>query len=341
MKNKLWIWILGIVFLLLTVLGILAYRSTLANNVRQEALLFIPPGASYQAVLDSLERQSVLLRRASFDRWARLKRYPEQVKPGRYRISPPMSNRALLNKLLAGRQEPLRVVLHHIQYPRELAGVLGKHLAADSAAFAELLTDASFLQKQGFTRATAWAIFLPNSYDFYWTEQPEGVFKKMLRYYRLFWTEERRKAATRQGLSTEEVLTLASIVERETVQPDEMPVVAGLYLNRLRMGMKLQSDPTVLFAIRQQYPDTLIKRVLFAHLRHTSPYNTYQNPGLPPGPILIPSEAAIKAVLSPAQHRYIYMTADPDRPGYHRFASSWSEHQANRRRYIRWIRSQP
>lgn len=329
---------------LLVIVGLLGvyglYRYVFANNVAQEGIFYIRPEATFTEVLDTLRSRQMLQKPASFAKIARVKEYPGHIKAGRYKLSRPMSNRAMVNMLMAGRQEPVRVVLHNTATPQQLAGQLSGQLAYDSLAFLQMLKNNSFMQEQGFEAEYGWTIFLPNSYDFYWNTAPRDIFIKMKKYYDRFWDSKRKSLAQKQELTPAEAVTLASIVERETIKKDEMPTVAGLYLNRLQRGMKLQSDPTVIYGIRQSYPDTVIKRVLYSHLRHASPYNTYINKGLPPAPIAIPSLHAIEAVLKPEQHPYIFMVANPEKPGYHWFASTLREHNNNRQKYIRWIRNQ-
>lgn len=305
-----------------------------------EAVLYIRPEANYQEVQDSLHSKNVLKNQRAFAVLAELKSLDSSFKPGRYELRKGMSNNALVNKLKAGNEDPVQLTINQISSRSRLAAKLGNQLAADSVEFLALLNDEAYLRQKGFDRATGWMVFLPNTYEFYWGTTPEATYERMLREYHQFWTESRLNKAQQKGLSHKEVVILASIVESETVQAEEMPKVAGLYLNRLDRNMRLQSDPTVIYGIRQQYPDSTIKRVLFSHLHYESPYNTYRNKGLPPGPVRIPSLKAIHAVLNAENHEYIFMAADPERPGYHSFAKNLNEHNRNRAEYIRWIRRQ-
>ena len=340
-SRRKWIWGALALVAVVAIIGVYGlYNYFFTNNVAREGVFYIRPEAPFTEVMDSLRSRQMLQKPAAFAKMASLKEYPENIKPGRYKLTRPMSNRALVNMLLSGRQEPVRVVLHNTATPQQLAGQLGRQLAPDSLAFLQMLNDGEFLRKHQLKPQHAWTIFLPNSYDFYWDTQPQAVFEKMKINYERFWNDDRRERAAEQNLRPREVLTLASIVERETIKADEMPTVAGLYLNRLEKDMKLQSDPTVIYGIRQSYPDSVIKRVLYSHLRHASPYNTYINRGLPPAPIAIPSLRAIESVLKPQQHDYIFMVANPKKPGYHWFATTLREHNNNRQKYIRWIRRQ-
>jgi UPF0755 protein len=206
---------------------------------------------------------------------------------------------------------------------------MGQKLLLDSAEVIQRLTDKTYLAQYGLTPETAVCLFIPNTYEVYWTMNAEQFVARMKKEHTRFWNEERRAKARAQGLTPEEVVTLASIVDEETNKNDEKPMVAGLYLNRLKRGMLLQADPTVKYA----HGKFDLRRILLVHLTIDSPYNTYKYAGLPPGPIRIPSMAAIESVLNPAKHNYLYMCAKEDFSGYHNFASTLSQHNANARRY--------
>ena len=211
-----------------------------------------------------------------------------------------------------------------------MAGRLGGQLLLDSVVIAEALADEGVCERLGYSTQTVPALFIPNSYEVYWTIGVDELLARMKREHDAFWTAERRAKAERWGLSELEVSTLASIVESETADDGEKPMIAGLYYRRLKSGMLLQADPTVIFGIG----DFSIRRVLNRHLAYDSPYNTYIYRGLPPGPIRVPSVVGLEAVLNLVEHDFVYMCAKEDFSGTHNFARTAAEHQANARKYI-------
>jgi len=249
-------------------------------------------------------------------RW--LERRAASFKAGNYAVRPGDSMRDVWRRLLSGNQTPVRIVVPAARTFGPVAGALGRTLMADSTAFAAVLN-----------RPEQMAQLIPNTYEVYWTMTPDDFLKRMEKEYERFWNAERRAKAEAQGLTPKGVATLASIVDEETAQNSEKPVVAGLYLNRLHKGMLLQADPTVKYAVG----DPALRRILFEHLKVESPYNTYLHEGLPPTPIRIPSVQAMEAVLNPAKHSYLYMCAREDFSGFHNFAVTLKEHSANARRY--------
>lgn len=250
---------------------------------------------------------------------------------GAYRVEPGMSAWQVALKLARGGQTPVRVTFNNVRTIDQLAGRIAEQLCFSKDDLLALLQNDSVCADLGFTQATLPALFLPDTYEFYWTVTPEEFLQKMKREYRRYWMGQREEQAQRWGLTPVEVATLASIVEEETNKFDEMGTVAGLYMNRLRKGMPLQADPTVKFACG----DFSLRRILKAHLAIESPYNTYRVTGLPPGPIRIASKQALDAVLNHRPNDYIYMCAREDFSGYHNFAVTWSEHQRNAARYQR------
>ena len=250
---------------------------------------------------------------------------------GRYRVEPEMTCMQFYRVLRNGAQEPMNLVIPTSRTMDRLASVLSQSLMADSAEIASLLTDSSYCSKLGYTTATIPALFIPNTYEVYWDVPADKLIERMEQENNRFWTTERKSKAEACGLTREEVATLASIVDEETANDAEKPMIAGLYLNRLRIGMKLQADPTVKFAVG----DFSLRRIRGIHLRTESPYNTYLHEGLPPGPIRIASIAGLDAVLNHAEHHYIYMCAKEDFSGTHNFAATLPEHYQNARRYIR------
>ena len=250
---------------------------------------------------------------------------------GRYRVLPEMSCLELYRILRNGTQEPTRLVIPTSRTMEKLAAVLSHNLMVDSAEIAMALTDSTYLAHRGYTRATIPALFIPNTYEVYWDISVDKLMERMERENNRFWTAERKEKAQACGLTHEQVATLASIVDEETANDGEKPMIAGLYLNRLRLGMPLQADPTVKFAVG----DFSLRRILNKHLKVESPYNTYLVAGLPPGPIRIASIAGLEAVLNHSEHNYLYMCAKEDFSGTHNFAATLSEHYKNARRYVK------
>lgn len=302
----------------------------------EERVLFIPTGASYSEVLDSLVALEVLKDLEDFKWVADKKNYPSLVKSGRYVLEGPMTNNELANKLRSGDQDAVKLTLHNISGIYELAGKLGAKLESDSSSFLSLFKSEEALSAFGVEPRTVTAYFLPNTYEVWWNTSATAFLKRMRREFDRYWTPERSEKAEKQGLTPIEAITLASIVEKETVQSDEKPLVAGLYLNRLKKNMLLQSDPTAVYGYKLDYPAEKIRRVYNKHINYDSPFNTYLYQGLPPGPIKIPSLSTVEAVINPAEHDYIFMAADPDRPGYHNFATNLRQHNQNARKYRNW-----
>lgn len=296
----------------------------------QTAYLLIPHGADFEQVMDSLTVNGFLKFEDTF-RWAaRYENLPSHVHPGRYGLDPNMNNQTLARKLAMGWQDPLNITLSGtIRTFERLASVLTKNIELDSSAVMEYLKNDSLIAKFGFDSVSLRGMFIPNTYQVYWTVSAEQLMERMYREYKHFWNEERRGKAQDIGLTPFQVSTLASIVYEETKMTDEMPAVAGVYMNRLRINMPLQADPTLIFAAR----DYSIRRVLKKHTRIDSPYNTYRYRGLPPGPISIPSIEAIDAVLDYDRHHYLYFCAKEDFSGYHNFAATLSGHMKNARRF--------
>jgi UPF0755 protein len=326
------------VFIILPVLGagilfIHYYNRIYAPNVDleggEDVYLYIPAGSDYQAVMDLIAGEGFIRNTASFDWLARKKNYPNHVNPGRYRLRDKMNNNRLINMLRSGRQEPVRLVFNNIRVLERLAGVVSRQIEADSASISDLLKDEEFLASLGLSRESVTGIFLPNTYEVYWNTSAEQFIRRMLREYERFWDRERRARAESIGLSPPEVMTLASIVDEETMIDDEKPVIAGVYMNRLNRGIRLQADPTVKFA----NGDMNMQRVLKVHLEKDSPYNTYRYAGLPPGPIRVPSVSAVEAVLNYQRHDYLYFCARDDFSGYHVFARTLDQHNKNARSY--------
>src|SRR5690606_32129828 len=251
------------------------------------------------------------------------------IKAGRYKLSQDMSNRRLLGNLRGGYQDAVKFRFQNVRLRQDFAGLLGRDFEADSLTFINLLNDEKLAEKYGFNKENFFSMFVPNTYEIYWNTKPEEIIDRFSKEYEKFWNAERRAKADSLGMTIQEVSTLASIVKGEALHVDEMPKIAGLYINRLKKGMLLQADPTVIFANN----DFTIRRVLNRHLTIDNPYNTYRFKGLPPGPIMMPSIASIDAVLNYDQHPYIYMCAKDDFSGYHLYAETVAEHLINARKF--------
>jgi UPF0755 protein len=302
--------------------------------------LFIPTGATFKTLLDSVYEWPMNLDTSSFALIARSRELDKKIKPGRYIISKNANIKEVINQLKAGNQTPVKVTFSHISSFQELAGKIAQYIEADSSSLLNEFFRTDRQWPDGITNKNQRGVFIPNTYEFYWNTSAADFVERMIIEYHRFWTDERREKAAAQNLSPHEVIILASIVEKETVKQDEMPKVAGLYLNRLRKNWKLQSDPTVIFAKQQVDPSFIPQRVLYSDLEFDSPYNTYIYFGLPPGPIGFPSTKALKAVLNPEVHDYLFMCANPDSPGYHSFARNDREHSVNKQKYIKWLQKQ-
>ena len=251
------------------------------------------------------------------------------VKTGRYAIKPTDNMRYLHRRLSMGYQTPIKLTVGSVRTLDRIARNTARQLMVDSCEIANILNDTAYISKLGFTPETLPALFIPNTYEVYWNMSAEDFMQRMLKEHKAFWNEKRLKQAEAIGLTPIEVATLASIVEEETANQAEKPMVAGLYINRLKKGMLLQADPTVKFSL-QEFG---LKRILFKHLEVNSPYNTYKYAGLPPGPIRIPSYQGLESVLNYTKHNYIYMCAKEDFSGTHNFAVTSAQHAANARKY--------
>jgi UPF0755 protein len=323
-------WIFAVFVLLLA--GIVTYQylwKFIGGNVTdKQEYLYVRTGWNFEELMRELKAKEILEDTATFREAAQRMKF-RKIKPGKYRLKEGMSNRRLINMLKSGNQEPVKLNFQNIRLKEEFAGVIARQLEADSLSIIRLLDSTAFVKAHGFTNDEVYVMFLPNSYELYWNTNAEQFFERMYEEYQKFWTEKKKQRAEEIGLTPAEVSILASIVDSEALVDSEMPIIAGLYLNRLFIDMKLESDPTVIFASK----DFSIRRVLNKHLQTVSPYNTYRNRGLPPGPISMPSIAAIDAVLNYKKHQFIYMCAKEDFSGYHNFAVTIAQHQQNARKF--------
>lgn len=301
------------------------YKYIFKENVKTLHSIIITEGADFEQVLDTLHRYDIVINYKAFIWVSKKKDYPDLIRPGRYLFNPGMNSNEMVNLLRGGIQEPLNLTFNNVRFKEELAGKVCRYLEADSLSLVELFNDEEQIAEWGFTPENYKAMFIPNTYEFYWTTTAEEFAERMKLEFDKFWNEERRAKAENIGLTPTEVTTLASIVSEETAKTDELARVAGVYINRIKKGIPLQADPTVKFAVG----DFTLKRILNSHLEIDSPYNTYKYAGLPPGPINFPEIAAIDAVLNYEEHKFIYMCAREDFSGYHNFARTLSQHNRN------------
>lgn len=337
--------LIAIVLIGLVVAGVVAYNiytnmfnsNTAFNN--DEAYVYIPTNATYNDVRKQLE--PLLKDIESFDVLAKHKKYTTNIKAGRYIIKKNMNNNDVINSIRSN-NVPLRLSFNNQETIENLAGRISSQIEPDSLSLVNAMTDSEFLNANDFSSAMSLGMYIPNSYEFFWNTSAEQFRDRMLKEYNRFWTETRMSKAKALDLTPKQVIILASIVQKETAKADERPRVAGVYLNRLKVKMPLQADPTVIYAIKKSTNDfdQVIKRVLYKDLELDSPYNTYKYGGLPPGLIAMPDISSIDAVLNPESHGYFYFVADVKNFGYHKFAKTLSQHNVNRQEYVRWINQQ-
>ena len=329
-----------IIFSLLIVCIIIAlivayvfYSALFKPNVwtKNESVVYIniPTGSDFKDLKNILYEKGLIINRKTFEWLAHQRKLDERVIPGRYRLISRMSNLELIRMLSGGHQVPVELVFNNIRSKEQLASRISQQLEADSAILLHLMKDNEFLKKYGLNSDNVFALFIPNTYEFWWNTSAESFMDRMYKEHKIFWDSTRREKARRLGLSIPEVVTLASIIEQETNKNDEKSRMAGVYINRLKLGWPLQADPTLKFALG----DWSIKRVMAAHKEIDSPYNTYKYKGLPPGPICIPSIASIDAVLNAEKNNYLFFCAREDMSGYHYFTASHEEHQKNAQKY--------
>lgn len=319
------------------VYGVFFTDNTNFNN--DEAYLYVKSTDTFKDVKEQIT--PLLKDVADFEAAAKRKGYISNVKAGKFSIKKGMNNNEIINSL-RGRNIPVKVSFNNQETLEDLAGRVAVQIEADSLSLLNAFNDEEFLNENNFTNDNKLAMYIPNSYEFYWNSSAETFRSKMLKEYKRFWNEDRKAKAKSLGLSENEVVALASIVHKETAKVDERPRVAGVYLNRLRKGMLLQADPTVIYALKlhQNNFNQIIKRVLYKDLELDSPYNTYKYSGLPPGPIAMPDISAVNAVLNSEKHNYYYFVANVENFGYHKFAKTLSQHNRNKEQYIRWINKQ-
>lgn len=310
----------------------LSIQPLVPKNWDKNTNITIPRGASYEQVMDTLAAKGIALHRPSFDLLASRMAYKKaEMRSGRFQLQPSSSAISLIRQLRNGRQATVKVILTTEREPMNVAAKVARFLETDSLAFQQLFSNRRYLDSIGYRPETLQTLFIPNTYEMYWNASPRDFVARMIKEHQRFWEAKDRLAkAEALELSPTEVYTLASIVEKESLQNIERPRIAGVYLNRLRIGMPLQADPTVVFAVREFG----LSRVLNRHLEYDSPYNTYKYPGLPPGPIAMSSPGSIDAVLEPEKNNYLYFCAVGDNSGLHNFAETIAGHSRNIAVYV-------
>ncbi|MCC9016781.1 endolytic transglycosylase MltG [Flavobacterium lipolyticum] len=325
----------------LMVYGFILISKIFSANTKfedKELYVYVPTGANYTDVKKILE--PYIKNFEDFEMVADKRSYPENVKSGRFLLKKDMNNMDLVRAMRSN--VPVKLAFNNQERLENFAGRVGSEIEADSLSLLKAFRDPEFLAANGFNEENVFAMFIPNTYEIYWNTSAVKFRDKMIKEYHNFWTAERIEKAKKQGLTPVQVTILASIVHKESVKKDERPRIAGVYLNRLRLEMPLQADPTVIYALklRDNNFDQVIKRVFYNDLIMKSPYNTYVNIGLPPGPIAMPDITALDAVLNPEKNDYIYFCASVERFGYHEFAATLAEHNVNAKKYSDWIASQ-
>lgn len=307
------------------------YSDNKKPNFTEKYVLYVHPDMTVSQVLDSLAAGAGTLRPNSLKRAFAKMEVEQKMKPGRYVVEPSSVSMYVARMLVFGWQTPQNMTLSGTLRKKDrIAQRIGSQMMVDSAAVADALNDEAFLAEYGFTPENVFALILPDTYEMYWTASVKEIFDRFKKEYDAFWTDERLAKAKAQGLTQMQVSVMASIVSGETLKTFEYPIIAGVYLNRYKKGMKLQADPTIAFCY-----DYTLDRILKKHLTVDSPYNTYKHVGLPPAPINVPSKDCLDAVLNPDQNKYIYFCASPAFDGTHRFAVTYSEHLKNAREFHR------
>ncbi len=325
MKNRKTLYFLTGAGILILVILFVIYTNVFSIGViphKKNQVIYIPTGSSYNQVLDSL-KSNLTIKNPKVLNWiADKKGYLNKIKPGRYVIENSLSYNSLINILRSGKQSPVRITFNNVRTLNQIAGKIGRQLEADSAGIMNFLTDDSNYTQDGFKKDNIIALFIPDTYEFYWNTNARELYVRMLKEYRLFWNDQRLSKAKEKGLDPKEVSILASIIDDEVAKTEEKPRIAGVYLNRLKRGMPLQACPTIKFALN----DFSITRILKKYLTVDSPYNTYKHNGFPPGPIGCATIEGIDAVLNAEKHDYLYFAARADFSGFHNYSRTLSEH---------------
>ena len=327
MNYKKWIKVLLLVIVVLFTLlsGKLLwwiYSPSVVIENSNDNYINIPTGSEYKDVRKIIIDRGLVKNIKAFDWVAKRKNYSKFIHPGHYEFEDGMNNNDIINLLRSGTQMPINLIFNNIRSLERLSNIVAGQIEADSSEIIDLLLDENYISQFKFSNETIMGAFIPNTYEFYWNTSASGFIERMMNEYEKFWNKEREDKAIAKNLTIKQVSVLASIVDWETVRETEKTMIAAVYLNRLKRGIRLQADPTIIFAIG----DFSRSRVLKADLLVDSPYNTYRHAGLPPGPISVPSVSGIDAVLNAEDHSFLYFCARADMSGYHHFSKSLREH---------------
>ena len=316
--------ILLILFLVLLITGTYCAWVVFGPTISapENKYFYIKTGSVYADVKNELKNRGIISGTFFFDKIAKQVKYDKNIKAGKYEIKNGMSLINLVRMLKGGRQSPVRFVINKIRTKEDLAGKIGEQFEVDSAEVINFITNNDSLVKYHVDSNTMMTIIIPNSYLFWWNSSLKNIITRFADQKEKFWNGKRSQKAAALNLTPDQVYTIASIVEEETVKEEDKGPIASVYMNRIKKGMKLEADPTVKYAMR----DFGLKRILHGHLQYPSLYNTYQHLGLPPGPIATPSINTIDAVLDAPKTDYIFFVAKPDFNGYSNFASTYQEH---------------
>ncbi|TDQ27815.1 endolytic transglycosylase MltG [Tenacibaculum caenipelagi] len=338
MNKKILLGSIVAIFLIGGIIGFNYYQKIFGKAVQKDGAIYIGSNATF---IDVKKQLTEFVKHPENFVWLAEKKKFTQPKGGKYTLKEGMSMNDVINLLRSGNQTPIKLSFNNQDTLEKLAGRIAEQIEADSITLLQAMKEPSFLATNNFSEKSALGMYIPNSYEFYWNTSAEKFRDKMLREYNRFWTPSRLEKAKQLNLTKEEVITLASIVQKETAKKVERPIVAGLYLNRLKDNWPLQADPTIIYAIREiNGQDFVVKRVLNKDLEINSPYNTYKNTGLPPTLIAMPDISSIDAVLNRQKHNYYYMCASVDKIGFHEFANSLAQHNRNAAKYQQWIHQQ-
>ncbi|MDA8692473.1 endolytic transglycosylase MltG [Saprospiraceae bacterium] len=333
--KKILLYTLFVILLLGGYFGYKYYNYIFEPNVILESDtidIYVPSDGTMSTLMDSLTQRHAIIDTTSFI-WVANRMKFQKVRPGKYIIKNNWNNKELVGLFRSGRESAVKLTFNNLRNVRDVAGVISKEIEIDSVTLFNYLLSDEAIESTGLTKATMMTLFIPNTYELYWDLGSKDIVDRFKRERDKFWTKDRLEKADKIGLTKEEVYTLASIVQKESNLNSEKPTIAGIYLNRLKKGILLQADPTVVFAVG----DFSIRRVLNKHLAYDSPYNTYIYEGLPPGPIFMPDISTIDAVLNAEEHDYIYFCAGPGYNGKHQFAKTLSQHLSNARKYHNWL----
>jgi UPF0755 protein len=335
-RKNLYKWIGGVLLFIVCIIYFKYFTSNTKFD-QSEVYVHIPTNSTYTDVEKIIA--PYIKNMSDFNFIAKRRSYFDNVKPGRFLLKKGMS--AFEQVAAMRRNVPINLSFNNQERLENLCTRLSTQIEPDTTKLLAAFKDSIFLKENGFTKENVFSVFLPNTYQVYWNISAEKFRDKMNSEFKRFWTEQRKEKAKALNLSPVQVITLASIVHKESVKKSERPIIAGVYLNRLKQEMPLQADPTVIYALKLKSNnfDQIIKRVLYNDLFIKSPYNTYQNTGLPPGPIAMPDIDAIDAVLNPAKHSYLYFCASVEKFGYHEFASTMAQHSINAKKYADWLNS--